>query len=173
MRPYSDHDQERIQRHRAQREGKGFITIERYTDLAHLELEEPGVLLLECLCNLTSNEMFGDDWMERNPIPAVMAGIQALEERCRDLVVVTNDVGSGLEPYSLTTEDYVRALGTINCKVAQRFDTVLEFVAGIPQVIKGSLPDLASGAQGVSPAQEAWGTKGVQGSQGAQEGVRP
>ena len=32
MRPYSDHDQERIQRHRAQREGKGFITITTTAD---------------------------------------------------------------------------------------------------------------------------------------------
>ena len=48
----------RILRHRQMRAGKGFETVERYTDLKGLKLDPDSVVLLECMSNLTANEMF-------------------------------------------------------------------------------------------------------------------
>ena len=125
--------------HRQLRKGKGFETVERYTDLAGLTLPERGTVLLECICNLTANEMFDDAGNMTEPFDAVMDGVAALRKRCEVLVVVTNDVGSDNKDYDPGTKAYVRALGRINAALAQQADHVYELVCGIPLVLKGEL----------------------------------
>lgn len=139
MRPYGDGSAEKIQRHRDLRRGKGFETIERYTDLSGLVLPERGTALLECVCNLTANEMFDDAGNLTDPFDAVMNGVEALRRQCETLVVVTNDVGSDNKAYDPGTRAYVRALGRINAALAQQADAVYELVCGIPLVLKGEL----------------------------------
>ena len=51
-------------------QGKGFETIERYTDLSGLELPKEGVALLECLSNLTANEMFEPEGAKERTVQA-------------------------------------------------------------------------------------------------------
>ena len=59
MQPYDDECLKKIARHRELRKDKGFLTIEQYTGVDTLELPETGgTALLECLCNLTANEMY-------------------------------------------------------------------------------------------------------------------
>lgn len=141
MRPYGDGSAEKIQRHRDLRRGKGFETIERYTDLSGLVLPERGTALLECICNLTANEMFDEAGNLTDPYDAVMSGVEALRRQCENLVVVTNDVGSDSRGYDPGTRAYVRALGRINAALAQQADAVYELVCGIPLALKGELPE--------------------------------
>ena len=137
MRPYDDGSMERIARHRRLREGKGFETIERYTDLAEIVLPERGTALLECICNLTANEMFDEAGNQTDPCDAVLSGVEALRRQSETLIVVTNDVGSDHKSYDPATRAYVRALGRINASLASQADAVYELVCGIPIVIKG------------------------------------
>jgi len=139
MRPYGDGSAEKIERHRELRRGKGFETIERYTDLAGLVLPEHGTVLLECICNLTANEMFDEQGNQTDPFDAVMSGVAALRRQSDTHVVVTNDVGSDNKDYDPGTRAYVRALGKINAALAQQADVVCELVCGIPIVLKGEL----------------------------------
>lgn len=139
MRPYGDGSAEKIARHRELRRGKGFETIERYTDLAGLVLPERGTVLLECICNLTANEMFDEQGNQTDPFNAVMDGVETLHCQSDTLVVVTNDVGSDNKDYDPGTRAYVRALGKINAALAQQADVVCELVCGIPIVLKGEL----------------------------------
>ena len=140
MRPYGAEGEARIRRHRKLREGKGFTTIERYTDYASLVLPSRGTALLECIANLTANEMFDDAGNYTDPEQAVLAGVDALRAQCGLLVVITNDVGSDGASYPPGTEAYIRAIGRINAALAVRADTVCELVAGIPILLKGALP---------------------------------
>ena len=55
-------------------------------------------------------------------------------------IFTTNDVGSDIRTYDEGTTAYIRALGRINAALADRADTVLEIVAGIPLLIKGEMP---------------------------------
>ena len=139
MEPYGEEGAARVKKHRAMRRDKGFTTIERYTDLAHLTLPEPGgVVLLECLCNLNANEMFSENGAKDRAVQAVMDGLENLAGQCATLIVITNDVGSGgNENYSPETCRYVTTFGKINRKVAADFDIVAELVCGIPLIIKG------------------------------------
>ena len=140
MQPYGEEGRRKIERHRALRAGKGFETIERYTEYGTLELPGQGTALLECICNLTANEMFDENGQMSDPFDRVMAGVRNLKDRCSLLVVVTNDVGSDGILYESGTAEYVRVLGKINAALSAMADTVIEMVAGIPILLKGELP---------------------------------
>jgi len=140
MQPYGEESERRIIRHRAMRAEKGFETIERYTDIAGLVIPERGTILLECLCNLTANEMFEPHGAGKDTVESVIRGVQSLESQCDNLIVVTNDVGSDGGGYGELTMRYVEALGEINRILADRFDAVYELVCGIPLPLKGELP---------------------------------
>lgn len=140
MKPYGEEGEGKVRRHRALRAGKGFETIERYTDYAALQLPARGTTLLECIANLTANEMFDEAGNRCDPCEKILNGVDALASQCECLVVVTNDVGSDIRTYEEGTAAYIRALGRINAALAAKADTVLELVAGIPLVVKGVLP---------------------------------
>ena len=161
MKPFGEEAQKRIARHRALRAGKGFETLERYTNLAGLCRERPDLagqtVLVECLSNLTANEMFEPDGAgAAGAEDAVVSGLQALAKLAETLVVVTADVfGEGRIPEKgdvqvcsvSTTSDggfaedmtmeYVRILGRINARLAQMADEVVEVVYSIPVKQKG------------------------------------
>lgn len=138
MQPYDDECLKKIARHRDLRSGKGFLTIERYAGVDSLELpQKGGTALLECLCNLTANEMYIQPDAPVDPVDKVVAGVENLVRQTDTLIVVTNDVGSDNEAYSEETRAYIRALGEINAQVAAMADRVYELVAGIPLCLKG------------------------------------
>ncbi len=140
MQPYGEEGEKRVARHRAMRAGKGFETIERYRDYAALKLPFRGTALLECAANLTANEMFDENGNQSDPVDRVLSGIDALAAQCETLVVITNEIGSDGIVYSPSTGNYIRALGKINASLAEKADTVIEMVAGIPILLKGELP---------------------------------
>ena len=140
MRPYDDECLAKIAKHQKQRAAKGFWTIEQYTGMDKLRLPKRGTALLECVCNLTANEMFDDAGSIREAFEPVLLGIEALAGQCEHLVVVTNDVGSDCRVLDDGTERYNETLGRLNTALAQRFDCVCELVCGIPLVLKGELP---------------------------------
>ncbi len=139
MRPADAEDEEKIAKHRAMRKNKGFETIERYTGLSSLRLPVRGTALLECICNLTANEMFYKDGAFTDPCAKVIEGVRTLYSQCAHLIVVTNDVGSDGCVYDAATSAYIAAIGTINAALAAQADAVYEMVCGIPLVRKGVL----------------------------------
>ena len=140
MQPYGPEAEARIARHRAMRAGKGFETVERYTDIGGLTLPADGTALVECLCNLTANEMFEPEGVGEGVAEKVIADVLQLAPQCRELVVVTNDIMSAGSDYDAATRAYMQALGTINAALSRKADRVLELVAGIPILLKGELP---------------------------------
>ena len=138
MQPFDEECFQKIARHRALRADKGFETIERYTSVDMLELpQKGGTALLECLCNLTANEMYIQPDHPVDPVQKVVAGVENLRRQTDTLIVITNDVGNDNEAYSGEIRRYVRALGEINARVAGMADWVYELVAGIPLCLKG------------------------------------
>jgi adenosylcobinamide kinase/adenosylcobinamide-phosphate guanylyltransferase len=117
---------------------KGFHTMERYTDLAGLVLPERGTVLLECLGNLTANELFSESGSKSGAYDAIMKGIEKLEAQCDDLVVVSNDVFSDGNVYTDETMRYIETLAAINRALGHRYDRVVELVCGIPLMHKGA-----------------------------------
>lgn len=137
MRPWDGECLARIAKHQAARAGRGFVSVERYTALSGLDLPEGCNALLECLSNLTANELY---LPEGGGEAAVLSGVEHLRRRCGNLTVVTNEVFSGGAEYQGDTLNYLRALAQVNRALAQRADLVVEVVCGLPQVWKGRLP---------------------------------
>jgi adenosyl cobinamide kinase/adenosyl cobinamide phosphate guanylyltransferase len=119
---------------------KGFTTVECYGGLDEVHVPEGSVVLLECLANLLSDECYDEQagWQDAHvAADRIERGVEALAAQCDQLIVVTNDVGSDGVDYPHPTDEYVRALGALNCRIAAKADVVLDFAAGIPTVVKG------------------------------------
>lgn len=136
MEPFGAEARARVERHRRQRAGKGFEAVERYTDLAGLELPDGANILLECLGNLTANELYSPRGGGADAVPE---GIASLASRCEHLTVVTNEVCSGGTDYAGDTLTYMKELARVNRVLAARADLVVEVVCSLPNVLKGVL----------------------------------
>ena len=132
MIPYGKEGETKVIRHRRLRAGKGFRTFECYRDLAKADIPVNTGILLECMSNLTANEIYQEGGAGDNTVKAILNGIHHLLEQAGNLVVVTNEVFSDGITYDPETEKYLEKLGAINCQMAQIADTVTEVVYGIP-----------------------------------------
>ena len=141
MQVFDDEGRKKVDRHRNLRNGKGFFTIEQPTRISGaLEKMEDGdrTVLLECISNLTANEMFSEKktMTEIQVTENVIRDIKMLKEQTNHLVVVSNNVFEDGITYDETTTKYIRAMGKINQKLAALADRVVEVVAGIPVTLK-------------------------------------
>ena len=139
MQPFGRDAFEAIERHRKMREGKGFETVEKYTDIDELSLSADCAVLLECMGNLCANEMFSGGEV-KSPVDKIVSGIKLLADSVSELVIVTNQVGGDGIAYTDGTAEYIRVLGEINRDIAGFADNVIECVYGIPLLLKGELP---------------------------------
>lgn len=143
MVPWGSETRQKIERHRKMRAGKGFQTVEWYTGIAEKLQEDKLIMrdscvLLECMSNLTANELYMDNGAKEQTVSAVEKGIRLLRERCRHLVVVTNEVFSETGPDSTEMDLYKNNLGKINRILGKTADEVTEVVYGIPLPIRKS-----------------------------------
>lgn len=149
--------QQRIDRHRRQRTDKGFVTFEcthTLHDVLARHAPSSGVLLLDDLGNLVANALFHADGTMADPtcvLECLTTEVQELVKAYEHVVVVGNEVGSQGPYASEETNAWIRLLGTLCCRIAAEFDTVVEVAAGIPLVIRGY--SLAS--KGYSPSDDA------------------
>ena len=127
----------RIARHRAQRAGKGFVTVERPVDLAGLRLPRRGAVLLEDLGNLAANEWYSPGGAgPEGALDAILDGIDSLRAQCRALVVVSNEIFAGGRDYAPGTEAYLELLARAHLALAARADQVCEVAFGLPVFYK-------------------------------------
>lgn len=136
MRVYDAESERRVARHRSQRAGMGFETVERPIDLASAHIQAGSTVLLEDLPNLLANELFDTGGDVRRILPA----LERLAKISGHLVIVTNDVFSDGAQYGSDTCEYIRKLAAINAFAAKMADYVAEVVYSIPVALKGEAP---------------------------------
>ena len=147
MRIWDDEGRKRVERHRRMRAAKGFETIERYTGLETLELEER---FEESNSAGLDDEQENDSlkrWefcrvaqkpvllLENGAQERILQGIKHLQNQCHDLIIVTNEIFSDGVTYDLESERYIELLGRINRELGQMADSVTEVVYGIPLAV--------------------------------------
>ena len=123
----------RVQKHRKQREGKGFETLEVPLNITEIipQIKEPEktVVLLECISNLVGNEMY--DNQERSVLDEALFAeeiardIRLLADSTAELIVVSS-VYDAKEEYSEETLKYIRYLDRTNEAIKQIADKVIE-----------------------------------------------
>lgn len=144
MQPFGSEAVVRIERHRAQRAGRGFETVECYVNLEATKLPRGCAVLLEDVGNLCANELFDPSGSGDGAADAVVRGVARLQEACAALVVVTNECGAGGANYAGDTLRWLRVLGEVNRRLATLSDAVCEVVCGVPVYYKGEEPDVGA-----------------------------
>lgn len=151
MRVYDEEGTRKVEKHRERRRGKGFLTIEqpvRIGDALFQMKSGRKAVLLECISNLTANEMFTDTQIRPKETVAacVLQGVTQLMRETAHLVVVSGNVFEDGVVYDRTTMDYIYAMGEINRQLAAFADRVVEVVAGIPVPVGGVNPKVVPDA---------------------------
>ena len=133
MIPHDNEDRARIQRHRDDRRGLGFKTIECGKNIDDEIRGKDGVFLIDSVTALLSNEMFGSDGTVDTEASIRIA--ERLKALCREkdgLVFVSDYIyGDGVE-YDELTDAYIRGLAIIDRALAEVCDRVVEMSFGIP-----------------------------------------
>lgn len=133
MLPFDDEGRLRVKRHREQRGGKGFHTMECPSQLDKLEgIPGGSCVLLECLTNLLSNEIYLADGAGEEAVPRILNGVDKLCREAEEVIVVSGEIFSDGCEYEQATEDYLEKLATLNHLLAARADRVAEVVCSIP-----------------------------------------
>ena len=139
MEPADGEDLARIARHRQERAGWGFATVEQGRAPLEHPLAEGATVLFDSVTALLANEMFGKE-LDRTAVERVGDALLSLSRRCRHMVCVCDGVWFDGMAYDEATRDYARGLALICRRLAPEFDTVCEVTAGVARCRKGGLP---------------------------------
>lgn len=132
--------QSRIARHRADRP-HSWKTVEEPVNLAAVLREQAAghnCILVDCLTLWLSNILFDAQGnvqqavfeQQVNDLTGCVANLPG------ELILVSNEVGSGIIPLGETTRRFVDEAGRLHQQLAQLSDKVVLVTAGLPQALK-------------------------------------
>jgi len=131
--PLDDEMRVRIAEHRARRSAD-WRAVEAPRDLAGAleQTSAGGAVLVDCLTLWLSNLMLAgaDIEAESARLETVLTRVAA------PVVLVSNEVGSGIVPDNALARQFRDAQGRLNQRMAARADRVVLVVAGLPLVVK-------------------------------------
>ena len=133
----------RIARHQAEREGRGWKTLEEQTALARVihDSAEHAVLLIDCVTLWVNNLMYesetnGAELDEDAIQPTCAEVVAASQEHPGTIVFVTNEVAMGIVPENALARRYRDLVGRCNQQIAAAADRVVLMVCGVPVNVK-------------------------------------
>jgi adenosylcobinamide kinase/adenosylcobinamide-phosphate guanylyltransferase len=119
----------RIARHRSERPQE-WRTVEEPIDLQpQIEAVPDDVIVIDCLTLWVSN-LFEHDVNEGEIVRRAEAIAQTARTRSAEVIVVSNEVGSGIIPVDELSRRYRDALGRVNASFSLSANTALLVVAG-------------------------------------------
>ena len=137
--PLDDEMKQRVQRHREERD-EGWNTIETSVELSETIIENSSktdVILIDCLTLWVSNLL-----METEDQDKIFKDVKKLTSALKDakcqVILVSNEVGTGIVPENRLARLYRDIAGHVNQKIAACSDRVIWMAAGIPVQIKGN-----------------------------------
>jgi adenosylcobinamide kinase/adenosylcobinamide-phosphate guanylyltransferase len=131
---------EKIHRHQEDRP-EHWQTVEEPLELARVLMDNGAnfdLLLMDCLTVFVSNVMEAAQTDAASLERRLDDFLEALRKVPASVVLVSNEVGSGVVPPYPAGRIYRDALGELNQRVAAIADNVMLMVAGLPLVLKGS-----------------------------------
>lgn len=127
----------RVKVHKARRDSR-WRTIEEPLDLTPTlqSLSPDTPVLIDCATMWLSNQMMEEADLER----ATEQLVGALRGCAAPWVIVSNEVGHGIVPDNKLARTFREAQGRLNITLAAEADLAVMVIAGLPQVLKGTLP---------------------------------
>lgn len=136
-----DEMRKRIDAHQASR-GQGWTTVEEPIDIVPALLsasQHADVILLDCVTLWVTNcLMAGMD--DEDVFARTNDLVRALDDLPCAVVIVSNEVGSGIVPEHALARRFRDLTGAVNQRLAACASTVVLSVSGIPLAVKGELP---------------------------------
>lgn len=139
MQPVDHEDTERISRHRSEREGLGFETVEIPREILGLKesCNAGGSFLLDSVTALLANEMFTGGKVVPEAPRKIADELVMLLKDIPNIVIVSDYIYSDALIYDALTEEYRKGLALIDRACAKACDVVLEVCFGNVIVHKG------------------------------------
>ena len=133
MKVMDEDGERRVQKHRKQRAGKGFETLEIPMNITEVipQIKDPEntVVLLECVSNLVGNEMYDNpdkaELEEAHFAEEIVQDIKRLGDSVAELIVVSSEY-EAKEEYSEDTLKYIRFLDRTNEEIKRIAHKVIE-----------------------------------------------
>ena len=133
---YDDEMKQRILRHKKERDNSWKTIEEPYSiSKAIKNNKSKSVIVVDCLTLWVNNLLF-KHMDEDNIINKVKELIKVLNESSCPVILVTNEVGSGIVPENDLSRRFRDIAGFANQKIANCADKVYLMVAGIPLTVK-------------------------------------
>jgi adenosylcobinamide kinase/adenosylcobinamide-phosphate guanylyltransferase len=136
--PQDNEMKQRVARHQKER-SQNWLTVEEPLHLPEAILEnspKADVMLVDCLTLWVSNLLMETDDEEKLE-EAISQLIDTLEKATCPIVLVSNEVGTGIVPENRLARQYRDIIGLANQAVAKTAGKVIWMVAGIPVTVKG------------------------------------
>ena len=134
---FDDEMHDKVSRHKAMR-GEDWHTVEEPFEVgpALARVEADHAVLLDCATMWLSNHLLADNDISK----AEAALIEGLAKCAAPVVVVSNEVGLSVVPENALARRFRQAQGELNQTLAAEASLVVNVIAGLPQVLKGTLP---------------------------------
>ena len=133
MIPHDDEDRARIERHRRDRNGMGFRTIECGRDIDRELADREGVFLIDSVTALLSNEMFrADGTVDSEASIRIAERLKSLCKTHDGLIFVSDFIYSDGVEYDELTDAYIQGLAIIDRALAKECGKVVEMIHGFP-----------------------------------------
>ena len=136
--PQDNEMKQRVARHQKER-SQNWVTVEEPLHLPQAILEnspKADVMLVDCLTLWVSNLLMETD-DEKQLEEMISQLIDTLEKATGPIVLVSNEVGTGIVPENKLARQYRDIMGLVNQAVAKTAGKVIWMVAGIPVTVKG------------------------------------
>jgi adenosylcobinamide kinase/adenosylcobinamide-phosphate guanylyltransferase len=134
---FDDEMRDKVSRHKVMR-GGAWHTIEEPLEVgpALNRIDESQAVLLDCATMWLSNHLLAESDMPK----AESALFDGLAKCPAPVIVVSNEVGHSVVPENALARRFRQAQGELNQKLAGESELVVNVIAGLPQVLKGTLP---------------------------------
>jgi adenosylcobinamide kinase/adenosylcobinamide-phosphate guanylyltransferase len=134
---WDDEMRQRIAQHQRDR-GGDWVTVEAPLDLtaALAGARADEAVLVDCATLWLTNHLLAD----HDIAVETERLLRALEACPAPVLVVSNETGWGIVPENALARRFRDEQGRLNQRLAQRASLVVTVIAGLPMVLKGSLP---------------------------------
>lgn len=127
----------RVDVHKSRRDDT-WTTVEASFDLCTvLSRAKPDqAILIDCATMWLTNHM-----LEENDLSTAQGQLLSDLKTCAaPVVIVSNEVGQGIVPDNALARQFREAQGRLNIALAAQSEMVVQVVAGLPNVLKGTMP---------------------------------
>ncbi len=134
---FDDETKAKIKLHRARRDHAWTLyEAPGSVETALSQIDQDSGVLLDCATMWLTNRLLADQPLDT----ASDVFLNELGGCTTPIIVVSNEVGQGIVPDNAMSRNFREAQGRLNIAIAAKADLVVQVIAGLPNVLKGSLP---------------------------------